>query len=138
MSTYSSPRPSITSLSVASPTVTSPSPSATTTPSISRAASPTRAHNPQTQRRNRTALRDYYNLKSAAPVDASNGAKSEEGHGGDGKDSELSELDREGFDAEGYVKGVLREKGLEGVLRVEGGLVGGECGFFFSGTGKRF
>lgn len=36
-----------------------------------------------------------------------------------------SELDIEGFDAEAYVKGVLAGQGLEGVLRVEGGLING-------------
>lgn len=41
-----------------------------------------------------------------------------------------SELDREGFDAEMYVADVLGREGLEGVLRVEAGLLGGEwsCG----------
>lgn len=37
-----------------------------------------------------------------------------------------SELDGEGFDAEAYVRGVLGREGLEGVLRVEGGLVNGK------------
>lgn len=34
-----------------------------------------------------------------------------------------SELDAEGFDAEGYVKGILAKEGLEGLLRVERMLV---------------
>lgn len=37
-------------------------------------------------------------------------------------------MDREGFDAETYVREVLGREGLEGVLRIEGALVGG--GFF--------
>jgi len=37
-----------------------------------------------------------------------------------------SELDREGFDAGKYVADVLGREGLEGVLRVEAGLIGGE------------
>ncbi len=36
-----------------------------------------------------------------------------------------SELDAEGFDAEAYVRGVLAGQGLEGVLKVEGGLING-------------
>lgn len=38
---------------------------------------------------------------------------------------EESELDAEGFDAEAYVRGVLAGQGLEGVLKVEGGLING-------------
>jgi len=53
-----------------------------------------------------------------------------EGGGGGGKwgDGEVKEgeMDKEGFDAEAYVKGVLGREGLEGVLRIEGALVGGE------------
>lgn len=36
-----------------------------------------------------------------------------------------SELDEEGFDAQGYVRGVLAREGLEGVLRIEAGLING-------------
>lgn len=43
-----------------------------------------------------------------------------------------TELDAEGFDAVGYVRGVLARDGLEEILRVEGGLVNGMlcCDFF--------
>lgn len=53
-------------------------------------------------------------------MDPSNGAQHSE-------ESEVkeSELDREGFDAEGYVKGLLGREGIAGLLRVEAGLVGG-------------
>lgn len=34
-----------------------------------------------------------------------------------------SELDAEGFDAEGHVKGILAKEGLEGLLRLEGVLI---------------
>jgi len=99
--------------------LTSPTPTASTpaTPSLSRTASPNRSQAPQ--RRNRTALREFYNLKAAAPADASNGAQHE--------DAEVkeSELDAEGFDAEAYVRGVLAGQGLESVLKVEGGLING-------------
>lgn len=49
-----------------------------------------------------------------------------------------SELDREGFDAEKYVAEVLGREGLEGVLRVEAGLIGGElfyCCLIFTWEG---
>lgn len=36
-----------------------------------------------------------------------------------------SELDGDGFDAEAYVRRILAGQGLEGVLRVEGGLING-------------
>lgn len=112
MTTIASPRLSVTSLT--SPTSTNSTPP---TPSLSRTASPSRQPNP---RRNRAALRDYYNLKAAAPVDATSNA-SEHGE----MDVKESELDAEGFDAEAYVKEMLADKGLEGVLRAEAGLING-------------
>lgn len=73
-------------------------------------------------RRNKTALRDYYNLKAAAPVDASNGQQREE------PDTTLpetksSELDAPGFDAEAYVRDVLSRESLQGLLKIESGLI---------------
>lgn len=49
-----------------------------------------------------------------------------------------SELDKEGFDAEKYVADVLAREGLEGVLRVEAGLISGEwfCGGGPNGKGR--
>lgn len=55
------------------------------------------------------------------------GARDGGGKWGDGEVKE-GEMDREGFDAEKYVREVLGREGLEGVLRIEGALVGG--GFF--------
>ncbi|MCJ1480829.1 hypothetical protein MMC06_000984 [Schaereria dolodes] len=113
MSTITSPRPSLPS----------PSLSRRTSTSTSRASSPARhANSPPQQRRNRAALRDYYGLKAAVaptPADASSGLQHQH------EDTEIkdSELDREGFDPEAYVKGVLGREGLEGILRVEGGLI---------------
>lgn len=111
MSTITSPRPSLTAL---------------TTPSSSRRTSldpPSRSQAPSPQaaqpRRNRAALRDYYGLKAAARADASNGAQHEEAT------VRESELDAEGFDPEGYVRELLAREGLEGVLRIEAGLVNG-------------
>ena len=114
MSTIASPRTSVTSL--ASPTPTNSTPP---TPSLSRTASPNRSNTQAPRRRNRAALRDYYNLKTVAPVDASNGNQHDETEFKD------SELDREGFDAEAYVKEVLASQGLEGILKVEGNLING-------------
>lgn len=111
MSIITSPRPSLTAL-------TSPSSSRRTSfdpPSRSQASSP-QANPP---RRNRAALRDYYGLKAGARADASNGAQPEEAA------VRESELDAEGFDPEGYVKELLAREGLEGILRIETGLVNG-------------
>lgn len=81
--------------------------------------------------RDRTALRDYYNLKS--PVTPTSDPSSTLPGGGAApptpgfeavkEEVEASELDKAGFDAEAYVKEVLGKEGLEGVLKVEAGLV---------------
>lgn len=113
MSTITSPRPSLTSLTSAS----SRRPSLDSQP----ISSP-----PIPARRNRAALRDYYrlkqtnNTKAAQPQD-----DSAAGVGGLGTGSATSELDAEGFDAEEYVRRVLSKEDLEGVLRIEAGLING-------------
>ncbi len=120
MPVIASPRPSITSLTTASsrrPSIDaqSPRPEVLSSSSFS------------SQRRNRAALRDYYKLKNAASaVDAStnNGAQSQAAHEEEGA-LRNSELDAEGFGAEGFVKGILAQEGLEGLLRIEGGLING-------------
>lgn len=115
MSTIASPRPSITSLTSASsrrPSLDSqPFPS----PSVP-------------ARRNRAALRDYYGLKNTSnnspalpPDDPATGG----GGGGWGGGVQMRELDAEGFDAEEYVRQVLSKEDLEGVLRIEAGLING-------------
>ncbi|KAJ9647064.1 hypothetical protein H2199_002050 [Coniosporium tulheliwenetii] len=105
MSTIASPRPS---LSIRSP---SSSRTSSTPPAPG-------SRQPPNARRNRTALRDYYNLKNAEAADAAaapqNALKEEH---------EVSELDKEGFDAAKYVEDVLATQGLEGVLKVEAGLL---------------
>lgn len=108
MSTIASPRPSI-SLS-----------SRRTSTSTDAGRSPSRApaSAASSLRRNRTALRDYYGIKNAAPAD-----------GREGPPTPIldpvheSELDRPDFNAQAYVQGLLSKEGLEGVLRVEAGLV---------------
>lgn len=123
MSTITSPRPSLT---------------AVTTPSSSRRTSldpPSRSQAPSPQtglpRRNRAALRDYYRLKAAAPVDSSNNAQQEEAA------LRESELDAEDFDPESYVREVLAREGLEGVLKIEAGLVNGTLSPAFLWSHKR-
>lgn len=97
MSTITSPRPYAPSISI------------TSTPTTSRTTSPA----PPTRRANRSALRDYYNLKAASPT-----APSPTSH-----EPPKSPLDEEGFDADAYIKSVLANSSLEGVLRVESGLI---------------
>ncbi|KAK5126474.1 hypothetical protein LTR85_010710 [Meristemomyces frigidus] len=112
MSTIASPRPSISLSSRRTSTSTDTTTRSTSTsrPAASAAGS---------LRRNRTALRDYYGLKAAAPVD-----------GRDTPDTPIldaeheSELDKADFDPQAYVQSLLAKEGLEGVLRVEAGLVG--------------
>ena len=94
MSTITSPRPS------------NPPTSITSTPTTSR-----------------TALRDYYNLKSAAPIDATAPKSPQRDSTSPVFSPKVSELDAPNFDAEAYVKSVFANQGLEGVLRVEGGLI---------------
>lgn len=132
---------------MATPTLSplrTPSSGRTSTSSPIRSLSPSPARHPApTQRRNRAALRDYYGLKptgsanTLAPsgfgivsedgeLDAV-GGRERDGAGGKWGDGEVKEgeMDKEGFDAESYVREVLGREGLEGVLRIEGALVGG-------------
>lgn len=100
MATVTSPRPS------------NPSGSLASTPTTSRTTSPA-----PTRRQHRVALRDYYNLKTAVPNEAPSNPHPS------APDPPSSELDAADFDADAYVKSVLAGHGLEGVLRVEAGLV---------------
>lgn len=114
MSTIASPRPSIS----LSSRRTSASTDTTT-----RSASVTRPP-PTNTRRNRAALREFYGLKGQEVPNSGSDTPArspslDERH-------EESELDRPGFNAEQYVKDVLAKEGLEGVLKVEARLVGGE------------
>ncbi|KAF2838563.1 hypothetical protein M501DRAFT_934410 [Patellaria atrata CBS 101060] len=89
-------------------------------PSSSRTSfeSPHPQQAPRPARRNRAALRDYYGIK-APLADASEEALKEDWR----EEDNSSELDKEGFNAEAYVASVLAREGLEGVLKVEGGLM---------------
>ncbi len=116
MSTITSPRPS-------TPSLQTPTSSRRTSYDTTRAISPARAPQPHQRRGNRAALRDYYGLKAAAslPPEVTVGSALK-----DEADIKESELDKEGFDAEAYVKKALETEDLEGVLRLEGRLLGGE------------
>ncbi|KAF2204118.1 hypothetical protein GQ43DRAFT_365338 [Delitschia confertaspora ATCC 74209] len=125
MATISTPR---ASLSVRSPSSTRSSLDTSATPSI---RTPTTSGPSSIRtvapRRNRAALRDYYGLKGAtAASDSKLGEDSDlrilpiESIDGD---ETLTELDKEGFDAQAYVDNILSTAGLEGVLKVEADLV---------------
>ncbi|KAK6443042.1 hypothetical protein LTR95_000756 [Oleoguttula sp. CCFEE 5521] len=110
MSTIASPRPSI-SLS-----------SRRGSASTDRSASTSRPGGPgpatgslRRNRADRSALRDYYNLKAGdgdVPPTPTLDVQTE------------SELDTAGFNADEYVRGILAKESLEGVLRVEAALIG--------------
>lgn len=111
MSTIASPRPSLTSLT-----------SASRRPSLDSqplASPPIPAH------RNRAALRDYYRLKQTNNSKTAPPQDDPATRGGWGTGSPASELDAEGFDAEEYVRQVLSKEDLEGVLKIEAGLIHG-------------
>ncbi|KAH8819695.1 Vps51/Vps67-domain-containing protein, partial [Xylogone sp. PMI_703] len=100
--------------------------SAETSPN--RGATPT---NPQHTRRNRAALREYYNLKKTAEDSANNikidDAASEVSvsvvSNNDYSDVQESEMDAEGFDAEKYVKELLETQGLAQLMKTYHGVL---------------
>jgi len=109
MSTIASPR---ASTSVRSPSSTRTSFDASARPAV----------NP---RRNRAALRDYYGLK-ATSKDAESKISEESTRtelGPELEEESLTELDKEGFDADAFVNHILATSGLSGVLKVEADLV---------------
>ncbi|EME78095.1 uncharacterized protein MYCFIDRAFT_63880 [Pseudocercospora fijiensis CIRAD86] len=105
MSTIASPRPSIS--------ISSRRTSIDTLASTASKPAPERG----SLRRNRAALRDYYNLAKDTP-------DSETLPPTPTLDAEhVSELDKPGFKVDDYVQHLLANEGLEGVLRVEAGLL---------------
>ena len=146
MSTISSPRPSINSSRAHSPTPASshrasldtlntnvaPGLSTSSTPSTARATSPSL----QPPRRNRAALRDYYNLKPSSTADPSGNnadarrSRSVPRHTDAGDISSPSvvavgtELDSPDFDPQRYVDQLLATSSLSTVLKAENSLVG--------------
>lgn len=115
MSTIVSPRPSLTLSSRRT---------STSTDVTGRSPSTSRAPTTATTRRNRAALREFYGLKDK---DTATGESSTPARGASAEEKlPESELDKPGFDAEQYVKEMLAKEGLEGILKVEAGLVSGE------------
>ncbi|KAJ5801017.1 uncharacterized protein N7518_003085 [Penicillium psychrosexuale] len=137
MSTISSPRQSLASSRALSPGPASSRPSldalntsvsgglsAASTPSTARAISPS-LH----PRRNRSALRDYYNLKPpGAGTSASRDASRTRSEAGDISDpaslASGTELDSANFDPQRYVEHLLSSSSLSTVLKAENTLVG--------------
>ena len=142
MSTISSPRPSIASSRAHSPTPASSRPSldalntsvngglsAASTPSTARALSPSLP-----PRRNRSALRDYYNLKppgldpsTARDPSRSRSVPRNTDAGDISNPSALgsgTELDSADFDPHRYVEHLLSTSSLSTVLKAENTLVG--------------
>jgi vacuolar protein sorting-associated protein 51 len=111
MSTIASPRPSVSLSSRRDSGSTD-----NTTRSASTSRPPAGAAG--SLRRNRAALRDYYGLKNAAPADARDTPPTPTP-----EPEKESELDKPGFNAESYVRSLLAQEGLEGVLRVEASVV---------------
>ncbi|KAL4901388.1 hypothetical protein BDW74DRAFT_181956 [Aspergillus multicolor] len=142
MSTLSSPRPSIASSRAHSPTPASSrrpsldalntsitgSLSAASTPSTARAVSPS-LH----PRRNRAALRDYYNLKPSDATTLGPNARSrsvprhtDAGDISNPPNSVVTgtELDSPDFDPQRYVNNLLATSSLSTILKAENTLVG--------------
>ena len=123
-----SPRPSLSLLRSPPSSRTSLDYNSSQPPSLSRASTN------QPNRRNRAALRDYYNLKSTAGEASSSRSSSVEptqrNHAASptgpapAADSPLSALDTEGFDAGAYVRTLLESSSLKSLLRTENELVG--------------
>ena len=111
---------------IASPRVSSSirSPSSTRT-SFDVSGSTARA--PSTTRRNRAALRDYYGLKATASTSDVKSPPETDNQSIQNvaleEEETLTELDKEGFNAEEFVNNILSTSGLEGVLKVEADLV---------------
>nr|POF15034.1 vacuolar protein sorting-associated protein 51 like [Quercus suber] len=112
MSTIASPRPSIA--------LSSRRNSASTDNTIRSASTsrPPASLAGSAPRRNRTALRDYYNLQSGAASDTPEAAAAT----APAVEEPINELDAAEFEAETYVQTLLTREGLEGVLRVQSGL----------------
>ncbi|KAF2178025.1 hypothetical protein K469DRAFT_732101 [Zopfia rhizophila CBS 207.26] len=115
------------------PTITSPRVSTSVrSPSSSRTSFDTSVRPTTTTntRRNRAALRDYYGLKGSnkdTSKDSEPKISEESTRTGTelGLEDEetLTELDKEGFNAEAFVNNILGTSGLSGVLKVEADLV---------------
>jgi hypothetical protein len=85
-------------------------------------ASPNRA--PPGPKRARTALREYYNLQNQKAAEQQlNESASEVSSIHDYSEVQETELDREGFDAESYIKDVLENQSLGDLLKTYNGIL---------------
>ena len=109
MSTIASPRPSISASSCRTST-------STDTTATTHAAPADRG----SLRRNRAALRDYYNLKSA---NGPSGTHSTPPATPSFEADRASELDNPSFNSSTYISNLLAKEGIQEVLKVEAGLV---------------
>lgn len=116
MTTIASPRPSLTLSSRRT---------STSTDTNVRSESSSRQPGAAPQRRNRAALREFYGLKNESKNESANSADTLSLD----DTTPVSELDKEGFDADGYVQDILQREGLEGVLKVEASLLRDIRGF---------
>ena len=103
-------------------TIASPRPSISVSSRRTSTSTDTTSHAPPTDRgslrRNRAALRDYYGIKVGTSAEAHDAPTT--------SSLEIereSELDKPNFDASAHVASLLASEGVEGVLRVEAGLV---------------
>ncbi|KAI1424167.1 Vps51/Vps67-domain-containing protein [Xylaria sp. FL1777] len=125
MSTIASPREPRRLNSLTTPT-------SSTRPSLDSTRSPVSSPNPNgslsasnaNPRRNRAALREYYNLRKGASAETATPPQVEvtDPTGGTGthEHSEVppSEMDKEGFDADSFVRRALAENGMQDLLRL--------------------
>ncbi|KAI2616968.1 Vps51/Vps67-domain-containing protein [Hypomontagnella submonticulosa] len=109
----SSTRPS---LDASRSPVGSPNPNSNSTSG----ANPNTSANPGATKRNRAALREYYNLKKqqAAPTPPQLEVTDPFGETGHYSEVPPGEMDKEGFDADAFVKNALAENGMEDLLRL--------------------
>ncbi|KAJ3579154.1 hypothetical protein NPX13_g1410 [Xylaria arbuscula] len=125
MSTIASPREPRRLNSLTTPT-------SSARPSLDSTRSPVSSPNPNNSlsapnvnpRRNRAALREYYNIRKGAAVGTATPPQVEvtDSSGGSGlhEHSEVppSELDKQGFDADAFVRKALAENGMQDLLRL--------------------
>lgn len=123
MSTIASPRETSVNGSRRIPTITTPTSSSRTSLENPRSADPSPNRAATTQpRRNRAALREYYNLKNVPEEPLGDGA-SEASSIHDSSEVQESEMDRAGFDSAAYIKQVLETQSLSELLHTYNGVL---------------
>ncbi|KAI8631866.1 Vps51/Vps67-domain-containing protein [Xylariaceae sp. FL1651] len=107
-------------------------PTSSTRPSLDGARSPVTSPNPNASlsasnanpKRSRAALREYYNLRKGTPAGTATPPQVEvtdpTGETGPHENSDVppSEMDKEDFDADAFVKNALAENGMQDLLRL--------------------